>query len=111
MNAARRARRRAAALPSVAARALARAMAVLSEERYASGWYLGLEYELWAELHADVPPADVDVADLLPLSVLAGGWVAWNADLGCAELVPDAAWRARYAAHVARAAAGPPTPP
>lgn len=46
-------------------------MLVISEERYAAGWYAGLEHILWYE---DSPEAH----DLRNLATICDGWWIWR---------------------------------
>jgi hypothetical protein len=55
-------------------------MSYISEERYAAGWLIGLEFILWEEALRRSGPAlfPYERAGLRTLASLAGGWWMWS---------------------------------
>jgi len=88
----------AASLPTEArlcAGLLARFMSDLSEDYWAAGWLVGLEFELWSAVREDatrIGPANA--ARLRYLSSKCGGWIVWD-ETGL-RYVPLDEWRERY---------------
>lgn len=97
---------------STEALALLERMHALSEDRWASGWHDGLEFDLWSAAQQDgrypeargVPMEGAEA--LADLAARAGGWwvhcsragVAWNAGTVPGRVfVPLADWSATYA--------------
>jgi hypothetical protein len=72
-------------------------MSDISEDHYAAGWNMGLEYDLWSMVRGGSrhygmgTVTEADVAKLKQLADEAGGW--WK----CDEFVPIAEWRVEYA--------------
>lgn len=85
------------------ARLLRLRMSEISEDTFAAGWYIGLEYLLWQALEeGEEAPLTLSAREADELRVLrdqAGGWI-WTGDEDeyVPRLVDFAEWRRRYAA-------------
>lgn len=73
---------------------LLRLMRELSEEYYAAGWIVGLEFYLW---HMAVTKPNTEEAQLLIFCAEAsGGWWMWDESKGGPLFVPLPIWTAQY---------------
>ncbi len=83
---------------------LVQLMSDISEEGYAAGWLVDLEYRLWAIVRGG--PADFGMADmthekveaLRRLAEAAGGWFYFDLDQG-EVFVSAETWAKMYATH------------
>jgi hypothetical protein len=74
---------------------LARFMSDLSEDYWAAGWLVDLEFELWSAVQEESSRVrQANAARLRYLSSKCGGWIVWTD--GELRYVPLEEWRARY---------------
>jgi hypothetical protein len=83
-----------------ARRLLLQKMEELSEDRYAAGWMLDIEYDLWDAVVCNAPGYygldEQERADLSQLAADAGGWFALNRQSKKVEFVEQQAWGAMF---------------
>lgn len=86
--------------PNGIARALAIAMSDISEDEWAAGWLIDLEFMLWERVVTNAPGSNEEADMLRDLATDAGGWIRFNelAD-GFREFVPMADWVKIYEKH------------
>jgi len=82
-------------------RALYEAISDVSEARWCAGWLMGIEYQLWAELHDAGSRQGTDERDdaqletVRTLSDAVGGWIIWADDQTHPDL-PTNEWGPRF---------------
>ena len=82
-------------------RALYEAISDVSEARWCAGWLMGIEYQLWAELHDAGSRQGTDERDdaqletVRALSDAVSGWIIWVDDQTHPDL-PSDAWGPRF---------------
>ena len=78
-------------------------MGEISEQKYAAGWLIELEYLLWADLHRPKKSGGLlpfERAGLKHLVKLAGGW--WAFVDGSLKFLERVEWLSRYKAYARR---------
>lgn len=65
----------------------------ISESRYATAWYIGIEFMVWDATQSPSTLLDEREAQLLrAASEACGGWVAWDNHVGDDVFVPISEW-------------------
>ncbi len=77
--------------------ASARLMSDLSEDYWAAGWLVDLEFELWQAVGGSKKwISDAEVAQLRYLSKTCGGWIVFHESSPYRRYVPLANWLQQY---------------
>lgn len=67
-----------------------------SEDMWAAGWYMGIEFILWRQSRNDYEPGHCRVCDIRALAEAMGRWPVWFDDDDEPTTVPIAEFEALY---------------
>ncbi len=83
-------------------KALCRLMSDVSEDYWCAGWFSGIEYQIWAELHAygsrRFNTDELEAIDAL--SKETGTWITWADGDASQRAVPLDEWKRMFAEYV-----------